>query len=206
MGMTRAAIAAACKTSRRTVYKFCRNEPGSDRTKVLSASRRPFNLLKAQRMRRAGFSFEEIAADQGVCRDTVQRNLLRAEGRAPRVKAQTRTPAAKLIRRVYEVTGLKRHDIFRNADAIGLREKSDIVKARHLCFWLLYRRLEMSAVETGQYLGGFDHTTVLNGVRRVEDAAANLEIRTDGSKLGVVRRLWAAEWPPRVRLVRGESN
>jgi hypothetical protein len=48
----------------------------------------------------------------------------------------------------------------------GANRQYDIIRARHETFYRLYTERGMSLPQIGRMLGGFDHTTVLNGIRR----------------------------------------
>lgn len=47
--------------------------------------------------------------------------------------------------------------------------KREIVEPRQLCVTLLVFMLKMSTKNAGAEIGGFDHCTVLNGIRRVSE-------------------------------------
>lgn len=42
-------------------------------------------------------------------------------------------------------------------------------RARFACFWMLKSRLKFSSTKIGKRVGGRDHTTVLNGLRRADE-------------------------------------
>ena len=55
------------------------------------------------------------------------------------------------------------------SDLVGSRRVAEVAMARHLVCWLM--RLDgYSTCSIGRKLGGRDHTTVLNSLRRVQDA------------------------------------
>lgn len=45
---------------------------------------------------------------------------------------------------------------------------SDLVLARHICFYIAYKNEMHSLTQIGKSIGGRDHTTVLNGIKRIE--------------------------------------
>lgn len=50
----------------------------------------------------------------------------------------------------------------------GPRREATLVRARHLCMYLLYTDLKITFVEIGNLLGGRDHTTIMHGVDRIK--------------------------------------
>jgi hypothetical protein len=196
-GVAHSAIVTACNTSRRVVARHTKDIAAPEGGFPSGYLRLPFNVAKAQRMKRAGFSYREIAEDQGVHRNTAVKYLRRASGLPDWKEKHVKSAATRAMPDVYILTGLSRKDIFRDPSAGRTTNRPDIVKARHLVFWLLHRRLDMTCTEVAAFLGGFDHSTVLHGVQRVEAAAVALKIKLDGSRMGAFRRLWVGSWPAR---------
>ena len=54
------------------------------------------------------------------------------------------------------------------ADMCGPSRRREYLAPRQLAMWLLHRRMGLSLMEIGALLGGRDHSSVLNSVRRVE--------------------------------------
>lgn len=57
-------------------------------------------------------------------------------------------------------------------DVVGKSRKADIVSVRHLAMYLTQKYTQMSQSQIGQELGRRDHTTVLHGIRQVEQRLA----------------------------------
>jgi len=51
----------------------------------------------------------------------------------------------------------------------GTKRDAALVKARHLCMYLLKEDLKITLVEIGNLLGGRDHTTIMHGVEKIEN-------------------------------------
>lgn len=69
---------------------------------------------------------------------------------------------AVIIERVSEMSGIPVVDI------TGPSRFREHVDARHYAIWLAYTRGRWSLPQIGRAFGGRDHTTVLNGVRRIQ--------------------------------------
>ena len=63
-------------------------------------------------------------------------------------------------------------DIERN-DLLSVRQQRHIVRARHAGMWVSRKLTSQSLPIIGKYLGGRDHTTVMNGVERAEKLRAS---------------------------------
>lgn len=64
-------------------------------------------------------------------------------------------------------------------DLMGRQRKREIVRPRHIAMYLLREETESSLVEIGRTLGGRDHTTVLNGIERIEkELEVNTQLRS----------------------------
>lgn len=55
---------------------------------------------------------------------------------------------------------------------MGKTRKTDVVIARHEMFYRMHEETRMSFVLIGRKCGGFDHTTVISGVRRHKERMA----------------------------------
>lgn len=58
---------------------------------------------------------------------------------------------------------------FTKEDILGKSRRRPISEARMLCMDILRRKGKMTLKEIGEYLGGRDHSTVLHGMRTIED-------------------------------------
>lgn len=58
---------------------------------------------------------------------------------------------------------------------MGKRRDAEIVRARHICFYLLQKTKRLTLKRIGDVMGGFDHTTVLFGVNRLKELMENEE-------------------------------
>ena len=61
----------------------------------------------------------------------------------------------------------------------GPRRDASLVKARQICMYLFKKELGLSFKEIGNLLGGRDHTTVMHGVRKVENMLSEKFISED---------------------------
>lgn len=78
------------------------------------------------------------------------------------VKRPSKRKVSRCIEVVCQAYGCNRHELL-------LRIRSSrISRRRFVAFWLARCWLGMSYPEIGRRVGGFDHTTVLNGLRWVE--------------------------------------
>jgi chromosomal replication initiator protein len=74
------------------------------------------------------------------------------------------------VTRADVVEAVMRHYNVELRDLRGKSRSKDIALPRQVAMYLLREETESSLVEIGQELGGRDHTTVLHGVRKIEDA------------------------------------
>lgn len=77
----------------------------------------------------------------------------------------------------------------------GQRRLSNLVKARHILFWLCKHFTEASHGQVGRMVGDRDHSTSMNGVRRVEAVMKSLKIEVEACPVAMTKLLWAADWP-----------
>ncbi|MCL5003894.1 MAG: chromosomal replication initiator protein DnaA [Patescibacteria group bacterium] len=84
------------------------------------------------------------------------------------VKKQKPTPK-KIMEEVCELFNLSHKDL------IGPRRKKELVIPRQVCMYLLRTLGRLSLVQTGQILGGRDHTTVIHAVNKIEN-----EVKDEG--------------------------
>jgi hypothetical protein len=81
------------------------------------------------------------------------------------------------------------------ADIRSHRRTAHVVKARQILFFVCKTYTLYSLPEIGRRTGGKDHTTVLHGIRRVQDAIQFLNIETCDDPVAMAVRLWATDWP-----------
>ncbi len=55
----------------------------------------------------------------------------------------------------------------------GTRRDSSLVRARHLCMYILKEDLKSTLVDVGNLLGGRDHTTIMHGVSKIRNLIEN---------------------------------
>lgn len=141
-----------------------------------------------RRLRRSGFSYEEIGAELGCSANAVRRFFVPAE----KLKGR-RAPISALLWKVALATGVPRHQL-RKIDDESRKVRSQ-VKARQIAFFLLKtRNPEMSFPVIGRSMGGFHHTSVMHGVRKVTPVAEAIGITSDMPARRVARLLWEADW------------
>ncbi len=63
------------------------------------------------------------------------------------------------------------HGVSRPA-LLSPNRRKNLVRARQVAMWLAYRLTDKSYMMIGRALGGRDHTTILHGVRRVDELRA----------------------------------
>lgn len=67
----------------------------------------------------------------------------------------------------------------------GAKRDASLVRARHLCMFLLKEDLRATLVDIGNLLGGRDHTTIMHGVARINSLSENDPLIKDD--LGQIR-------------------
>lgn len=67
------------------------------------------------------------------------------------------------------------------------KRNASLVKARHVCMYLLKTKQKLTFVEIGNLLGGRDHTTVMYGVEKIEGLLQKKE--TSGEIVGITSYL-----------------
>jgi hypothetical protein len=148
------------------------------------------NVEFAHRMRRAGFSYQEIGDNLGCCLSEAIRIF------RPMKKHGKGGVVSCMVQRVSAVSGFTCNQLRRGDFELGGQTASDRAKARAILYWLIRHRLaDMSYPRIGHCLGGFDHTTIMNGVRRADAVAEHLGLSPTLRPMAAARRLWAAEWP-----------
>lgn len=75
------------------------------------------------------------------------------------------------------------------------RRSAPVSKARQILFYICKSYTLHSLPEIGRRIGDKDHTSVLHGVRRVQDAIEFCDIEFSDDPMVMASRLWAAEWP-----------
>ena len=54
------------------------------------------------------------------------------------------------------------------------RRNTHIVDARHMAMWRMYRELGWTMERIGKFLGGFDHSTCVHAIRKIDDRIAGM--------------------------------
>ena len=67
------------------------------------------------------------------------------------------------------VTGVSRNDI------ISVRRYHSFIRPRFIYYWIAKKYTKLSYPQIARVLGGRDHATVVNGVRRVDRSRAEFE-------------------------------
>jgi chromosomal replication initiation ATPase DnaA len=106
----------------------------------------------------------DIAQDEKAA-ETVKRYLRerRVSYTSPATLPDNETPTIRFIREA--ICAYFDIDI---KDLDGASREARLTWPRHVGFWMAYRYTGRSMPEIGRMFGGKDHTTVLNGIRRVE--------------------------------------
>lgn len=97
-------------------------------------------------------------------------------------------PLVRLLSKVSKATGVTMTDI--RSD----RRPVNVVKARHIHYFIAKQLTTYSLPEIGRRAGGKDHTSVLHGVRRVQAIVDRLNIELPKSRFAMAKVLWAADW------------
>lgn len=146
------------------------------------------NLAFAQRLRRAGFSLDEVGQELGCSATTVARLL-----NPGRKHKSGRAPISDIIRNAAIVSGFTRREL-RKVDGVS-RKNDGLAKARHIAFWLLRTyRPALSFPVIGKSLGGFDHTSILYGFAQANRVAVALGVGAETGPRIAARLLWEADW------------
>ncbi len=153
-----------------------------------------FNREKAARMHRAGFSYAEIGEDLGCSASNVW-GLLNGYPKGGKHGVQRFTRRYELI--MERTTGIPSAKLRRHDNISGRSHRGDAAqtKARAILYWLIRRHQNRSLPVIGRALGGFDHTSILWGCRRVDDVIAHLNLIVDPRPGRAARQLWRADWP-----------
>ena len=75
-------------------------------------------------------------------------------------------------------------------ELLGARRTKNITEARHVLYWLCRELTPYSLPEIGRRLDGRDHTTILHGIRKIDDMIRNGHPITE--KCYALRKLWDA--------------
>ncbi|MBC8597168.1 helix-turn-helix domain-containing protein [Qingrenia yutianensis] len=75
-----------------------------------------------------------------------------------------------------ETVLVEKHFNLKENSLVSSKRSKDVAFARHIAMYIMRELTEMSTPKIGQELGGRDHSTVLNGINKVEEA-----INTDSS-------------------------
>lgn len=96
-----------------------------------------------------------------ITRALVERSLSEHETRPQRPQV---LQIAELMAAVSEVTGVSPQQL------IGTRRTRDVTRPRHVIFYLAKEHLDKPLTQVGAEVGGRDHSTVINGHRKVTEA------------------------------------
>ncbi len=96
-----------------------------------------------------------------ISRALVERVLSEHETRPQRPQV---LQIAELMAVVSDVTGVSPQQL------IGTRRTRDVTRPRHVIFYLAKQHLDKPLTQVGAEVGGRDHSTVINGHRKVEEA------------------------------------
>jgi len=184
-------IASDCGVAHMTVHRHTKDLPEPEGGWKTGARETRFPLAKAQRMRRAGFTYEEIAEEFGSCKGAMW-NLLNE--RTPENRKGGSGKTCRLMQIVTRASGI--HQKLIRRDRLGGRTRTtlDVGRARHIMFWMLVRRQKMSLPKAGAAMRGFDHTSVLHGVRRVDRLIADLSLDPETPPEKLIPVLWKSDW------------
>jgi hypothetical protein len=98
-------------------------------------------------------------------------------------------PVRGMMEMVSFITGISDNDLRSH------RRTADVVKARQILYFVCKTYTPYSLPDIGRRTGGKDHTSVLHGVRRVQDAMDFLNIEACDNSVVMASQLWAADWP-----------
>jgi chromosomal replication initiation ATPase DnaA len=142
-------------------------------------------------MRRAGFSYAEIGADLGCAARVIRSMLLNL----PDNNRFITTPIGRIIAAVSRTSGVPVSALRKaRAGRIG-STVPNACRARSIVFWLARQRLEgASLYSIGQDVGGFHHSSVLTGVKRVNRLPGIADIDLSKAPAVIARRIWALDW------------
>lgn len=75
-----------------------------------------------------------------------------------------RTTAERVVRATCDVLNVDINDL------IGKTRKKEVVEARHIISFILVKRVGLTLKTVGQlYLGGRDHTTIINSLKKFDN-------------------------------------
>lgn len=100
---------------------------------------------------------------QAALEQLVAERLRQAVDKTNSIRHSSRPPLAEIVVHVAQVTGISPQDI------LGPRRAGHVAKARQLAYWLARRLRRDLSVLTIARTFGKDHTSVLDGARKVED-------------------------------------
>lgn len=148
-----------------------------------------FPREKVLRMRRAGFTYYEIAEDIGASFSGARRIVV---GNDPTLGGRRRSPAW-FVAHVSQVTGVPEDAIWGPNSPHTRRRFDSTAKARFIIFWLMARRQKISPSAIAKATG-FNLNSVIAGVARADHAAKSADFKVSGPFLPVIQRFWSCEW------------
>lgn len=194
-GESKAAIAKALGVTPPTVLRHTRDIAPPEGGWQTGGHHSEVPIEGIKRMRRAGFTWAEIGENYGVSASAAWRRV--NEPIRTRATGNSRKPINRVLQRLSRVTGIHQSDIRRERAEDPRRSTADIARARHILFWMLVRRFKMSTPVAAKSTGGFDHTSVIFGVRRVDRVLDDHGICREQYPTTLIKALWSADWAAR---------
>lgn len=168
----------------RTVQKYTKDL----RVKARGGKSPSVALEVLRELRTEGLGYREIADRVGLDMSTVWRRINEPNRSLKDQKCRA------ILTIISDVTGVDRDNLIGGGDVRGGSRKSYYVKARHILFWVVNRRLCRSLPWTARAMGGFDHTTVRHAAMKVDKVISHLTLPHDVSITRQVEALWGANW------------
>ncbi len=191
-GATLHTIARELNCCHGTVCRLTRDITPPDGGWGKGGAPRKLNRAFAHRLRRAGFTYEEIAENLG-CRRTVAHKLINGERDKPLGKVARISPAVQLVSRL---TGIACRDLRKPLRGPERTQSYHVTKARSILVWVAKQKWpRLSVAMICRSLGGLDVTAARAGLRTANNLIAQNEIAVGEYPGSVARVLWALDWP-----------
>lgn len=150
-------------------------------------------VLESERAKLVRAAFEEYisSVSHRAHSDAVARAMIRSgfqrEAESLLAEVSSATRVRMMICLVQEVTSIHEKDL------CGPSRTSSFAKARHILFFLLRKFTDSSFPSIANRIGGRDHTTVMHGVRRIEEQLAKSDVPLQAPR-EIAEFLWATDW------------
>lgn len=73
---------------------------------------------------------------------------------------------------------------YKNKDLLGTSRKAELVRARHIAFYVLRKEMGLTLERVAEMMGNRDHTTIMHGIEKIErEFAINQEVREQVMKV-----------------------